>query len=149
MVYCANFFLRGLPTNAQLILATTGDILPIDQLAVTADTSLEVAIPSANISAVHQPITPSSSAPTKISDLRNKVDKLTAQVESLVNQLQIQPSRRHASRSRFPQYRRSSAHSIPYVCWYHRHYGDKARKCTQPCSFSLTASNLGKSQTSN
>ena len=89
MVYCANFFLRVLPTNAQLILATTADTLPIDQLAATADKSLEVAIPSANSSAVHQPITPSYSAPTEISDLRNKVDKLTAQVESLVNQLQI------------------------------------------------------------
>ena len=54
-------FLQHLLMKEQLILATTEDTPPLDQLAATADKTLEVSIPSANIFAVHQPPTPSSS----------------------------------------------------------------------------------------
>ena len=138
-------FLQRLPLNAQLILASTADTLPLDQIAATADKILEVAPPAPNISALQQTPPPASVAPpTELATLHTKVEQLTAQVESLVNHLQLQPSR--YTRSRSPSLMRRS--SLPPLCWYHRRYGNNARKCTPPCSFHNATPNQGNDQTS-
>ena len=138
-------FFNVLLLSAQLILASTADTLPLDQIAAIADKILEVATPAPNISALQQTTPPASiSPPTELATQRTKGEQLTAQVESLVNHLQLQPSR--YTRNRSPSLIRRS--SLPPICWYHRRHGNNARKCTPPCSFHSATPNQGNDQTS-
>ena len=45
-------FLQRLPINAQLILASSSDTIPIDQLAIHADKIIEVALPTPPVAAI-------------------------------------------------------------------------------------------------
>ena len=78
-------FLQRLPMNAQIILSTTSDTVTVDQVALIADKILEVATPSA-ISAVQSTVHPATPQKTdELADLHSQVNKLTSQVEALVN----------------------------------------------------------------
>ena len=143
-------FMQRLPMNVQLILAPTAGTLPVDQVATMADKILEVPTP-ASISAIN-PLAPSSTShSTEVADLRCQVNQLTSQVESLVSQLQLQSHARGRSKSRSSFSPRNSypAAQPPQYCWYHRRYGNRARNCTQPCSFQPSLPAPGNGSTSN
>ena len=130
-------FLQRLPVNAQLILASTAEAVPLEQLASLADKILEVATPTVATLASPTPALPTNNQ--DLSDLRCQVNNLTSQVHSLVAQLQIRdrsPSRHHSGPSFQAQPRaRSPARPADSLCWYHRRFGANAHKCLQPCSF--------------
>ncbi|KAJ8017999.1 hypothetical protein HOLleu_44254 [Holothuria leucospilota] len=149
-------FLQRLPTNVQLILASTRDTVDIEQLSLIADKVLEV---TPNVSSVAA-ITKSSPPPanvvaanfspsianssSEIDELRSLVSKLTTKVDALTDQL----AQRSRGRSRDRAYRgkrqfsRSRSKSRPRFyekpggyCWYHFKFGKKAEKCIPPCSY--------------
>ncbi|XP_038073017.1 uncharacterized protein LOC119741338 [Patiria miniata] len=138
-------FLQRLSTNAQLILASTSQTTPIEQLAELADKIVEVSVsPTVHVGAVSSSQPGSSSPPTTMpsSDmltLQAKVDQLTQQVSALTCQLSGQPRGRSRKRDTTPPNRRPSRSRSPSHsgtdCWYHWRFGADARRCVSPCSF--------------
>ena len=121
-----------LPKVMQGILATQ-DASPLDQIAVLADKIYET-------DQTHVVAVASSSASGQtdigISALVKQVAELTRQVAAL--QAKQTPSYnrfRNRSRGRGRNRSRSRSQSAPRdLCWCHRCFGDKARKCEPPCS---------------
>ena len=149
------FFLQRLPTNVQLILASTAVNVPLDELAILADRILEVA-PSQTTIAAFSSSTSGSSAINELDALRTQVDTLTHQLTNLVNQLSVHPRSRSLSRSASPQqfHRRryssaSSSNGTQPFCWYHRKFGSQAHRCKAPCSFSTSSQQTENFQASN
>ena len=122
-----------------MVLASSPDSTTIDELAQLADKVIVAAPPS--VAAVTQPT------------VASEVDELRAEVVKLKETLSHLSSSRLSSRARSPSpyrprpsspYRpRTSSprrpprsHSPPPLCWYHTRFGDRARKCTPPCSYS-------------
>lgn len=113
-------FLQRLPANVCMVLASSGDSISLDQLAQLADRIMDVAIPT--VASVASP----KSSP-ELEQLRAEVSQLQAAVQAYrTDQRSTASGRRSPSRSWSP--RRNS------LCWYHRRFGDKARKCNPPCS---------------
>lgn len=131
-------FFQRLPSHVRMVLASSGDTVSLDTLADMADKMLEAAPPT--VSAITSPAvlpTPpplSSPASTEVAQLRLEVSEL----RQLISSLQLSPGRPSRSRSR-SQPRSNSRASSPGpssgLCWYHRRFGDKANKCTSPCSW--------------
>ena len=158
-------FLKKLPLNAQGILAATSPTTPLQEIASIADRifrtyhSSQVPISAATSapSAVSLPLAPTftpstvasaSTLPasglahdlhTRVACLESKVDSLQSSINSLI--ISITSSNRarsstHSSRSGpsrgspSPSRRRDSN-----MCYYHSAFGDRALKCTKPCSF--------------
>lgn len=116
-------FLQRLPATVRMVLASAGDI-GIAKLAELADKIMEVTLPV--ISAVRDP-TPREDA----RDLRAEVSRLADAVAALQQQHR---SRRSDSRGRSPTPSRRPSRERDGTCWYHHKFGNKARKCTPPCT---------------
>ena len=119
-------FLQKLPTNVREILSICNE--PLASIALMADKMIETM--SASVASISKP----EEQPTpETDDLKAQVAALTAEVK----RMRMQPSR---SRSRSMSRTRDNAHSPSRnrddVCWYHRKYGNYARQCREPCSFS-------------
>lgn len=122
-----------LPTHVQTIVASQ----PHSSLEAVADLADRV------VDIVQaQPVVASTSAPSRPpgTALEERVAELTRQVDALMkgqaqyfenNRGRFQGNSRARSRSR-SRGRRPEGH--PH-CWYHFTFGNKARKCTQPCSY--------------
>ena len=92
-------FLQRLPMKSQLILASSADTVPIEQLATLADKILEIALPSHSVATLSAPTHAVHSAVPEVTDLHCRVDALTSQIQSLLCQLQIRDSSRSPARS--------------------------------------------------
>ena len=148
-------FLQRLPTNVQLILASTSDTVSTDDLASLADKILEVAPPQHSIAAITAKPAQNAATTTKneIQDLRNQLATLTTQLQSVVNQLQISPPQsrsrgRSPTPARSPSRPRSGATppTTHAYCWYHFRFGASARKCNPPCAFTTSATPTSQNQ---
>ncbi|EFA12902.2 Retrovirus-related Pol polyprotein from transposon opus-like Protein [Tribolium castaneum] len=110
-------WLQRLPTHVQSVLATSSD--PIQNLAQMADKIVEIQ----HMSSVCTVATPTEDMSAAILQLTEEVAALKAAYNT-----EIKP-RRSRSRPQTPD--RSSRDS----CWYHRTFGNKAKKCITPCNF--------------
>lgn len=145
-------FLQRLPSNAQLILASTAEALDLASLAKMADKILEVSPPHATPPILSEvvpksaPTTPTQS--TEIRDLRDLVSQLAITVNNLNEHFTSSHTnnnprdrRRSIPRSRSPSphrdddHGRNEQHPRSQVCWYHNKFGVSAKKCSPPCSF--------------
>lgn len=132
-------YLQRMPANVRMVLASSPDTSTVDNLAQLADKIVEVATPSVSaMSATH---------------LSDEFERLRAEVTGLqkvVETLSLTATARERSRSRskgpmYPRGRSPSPRPPPAsdsdpdhrLCWYHRRFGDQARKCIEPCSFSV------------
>ena len=156
-------FLQRLPSNVQLILASSSDTVPIAQLADLADKIVEVALPVGP--AMSTLVAPHSAPPPPVdikppsSDMQHlqaQVQQLTLQVSKLTSHMlgAVHQSRSSRDRSRDDAHQRapsrgSSAqrHSAG-ECWYHWRFGSLARKCIPPCNFQPETSPQGNESTS-
>lgn len=116
-------FMQRMPQNIRMVLASMSETTPLEELATLADKIREVAAPS--IAAVNVPSQPTS----EVERLRAENAWLQQQIATL--QAPTGPRRR---RSRSHNRGRPRSPSQPGICWYHRRFGDAARKCTQPCT---------------
>ncbi|XP_026475581.1 uncharacterized protein LOC113380629 [Ctenocephalides felis] len=123
-------WLQRLPTHTQQILKAH-PTMKIEDLATIADSIGEV-----NIAPT---VAATSLTDSTTSELLKRVEDLTKMVAELQNR---RPRYRHNSRSRkisrtrsFSRQRNGSRQRFD-TCWYHYKFGDKAKKCTQPCKMS-------------
>lgn len=114
-----------LPKQMQIALASA-DALDNAAIGQLADKIWEV-YQTANSSCVSPQLMAVSKPQHSTSSLETKIDELTNQVKKLINEIRNQ-KHRSRSNSRQPAKERD-------VCYYHERFGERATKCTKPCSF--------------
>jgi len=133
--FLRELFLQRLPPNVRMVLASTPDGTTIDKLAEMADKIMEVAAPS--VAAMTTPPSagvPPSDLTTEFGYLRSEIQRL----EKLMNRFtrNRSPSRLNTRPSRRSPTPPPTGNPSDALCWYHRKFGDQARTCRSPCSWS-------------
>ncbi|XP_063377475.1 uncharacterized protein LOC134664663 [Cydia fagiglandana] len=123
--------------------------IPLDVLATIADRVHEVvvpAVPAPHVAATSSRTTSHTTMTQGSSELERQVAALTQQVATLM--AERHSGRRSRSRStqnwRYRNRSRSRSRSgkqNPDHCWYHNCFGNNAKKCEDPCSYSKGNSN--------
>ena len=122
--FLRQLFLQCLPSNIRMVLASTRSDMPINELAQLADKITEVTIPEvANVS-----VQPSSS---KLESLHAEIVSLKQQTTSLKKAFR----RAHSPYCHHPTSPAPPPQSSDKICWYHRTFGDSAKKCQTPYSY--------------
>lgn len=128
-------FLQKLPEGMRMILAAADD-MSLDRLAILADRTADYSAP-----AVRAVTTPASQSwETAAAKIESKIEQLAAAIAAF-GPAQDRPDRsrpRSSSRGRSPS-RRTTNSGGRSICWYHRTFGDQARRCTHPCSWTGNA----------
>ena len=118
-------FLQRLPSNVRMVITPSAGALNLDQLAQLADRIVEASP------------TPTIAATNTTAQLTDQVSELTRRLEDLSTQMSkaVSSFRRPRSRSPGPRRRRRSHTPVAddNLCWYHRRFGDDAKKCQPPC----------------
>ena len=132
--FLRELFLQRLPPNVRMVLASTSTTTSLEELAELADKIAEVAAPT--IAATSTP-SPSPQLLEELQQLRTEVKQLQSSFRSL----SLQSRGRSTSRSRqsSPAPHSSSDSSM---CWYHQKYGEAAKKCRSPCSYTQPSNDL-------
>ena len=121
-------FLQRLPANVRMVLTPSAGELNLEQLAQLADRIMEVS-PTPTVAATET--INSSPLNAQVTDLSRRLDELTVTLSSAINTFSRRP------RSPSPARRRTSTPSDDknndLLCWYHRKFGDNAKKCKPPC----------------
>ena len=133
--FLRELFLQRLPPNIRMVLAFTPDGTTIDKLAETADNIMEVAAPS--VAAMATPpsagVSPSDLT-AEFGHLRSEIQRLEKLMNTFArNRSPSRPNTRPSHRSPTPP---PTSNSSDTFCWYHRKFGDQARTCRSPCSWS-------------
>ncbi|XP_041483467.1 uncharacterized protein LOC121430256 [Lytechinus variegatus] len=138
-------FLQRLPTNIQVILASTRDSMEIEKLADLADKILETHSPIHHSQVAH--LSPSSSSATpssnpEMAEMKAQIAQLSLLVQNLSAQQTDRSrgrSRERGSRQKESRQRSKSPQShVGGDCYYHWRFGKGAKKCTPPCTFKQT-----------
>lgn len=123
-------WLKRLPSNVQAILATQSE-LQLDNIAELADKIVEVS-----------PSTPTFAVNAALSDksIESNLLNTIADLQKQVAELSAFRSCPHHSRSSSNSSRRRSksqnrSNSNQQICWYHKKFQDKAKKCISPCNY--------------
>lgn len=134
-----SLWLRRLPQSVNVALISLND-KDISDLIVIADKIYEATQMSNNLSIVNH-----DSRTSATTDLRHEIQELREMVKKLSHSNRSRPQHRsnHSSNSQYssrtPSKHRSLSRSQNTVCWYHKRFGDNARKCQDNCSFKKSA----------
>lgn len=129
-----------LPPSVKAIIASQTD-MPLDAVAELADKIQEAVTPvPVNAITAHCASATATVSRTDYDALAAKVDLLTQQISQLLSRQESSRERRHSRFRRRSHSRSSTASSAAtpdgqVVCWYHRKFGEQARKCTSPCAY--------------
>ena len=128
-------FIQRLPPQIQAILATH-DGLSLDQLGDLADKIIDItAITPPAISALNTPDL--DGIKKEIAELRSLFSKSFNQNNSHNGRQRFRSTsrdRRGDPREQPPtRFQHSTPPTVNGLCWYHRKFGDQARKCTPEC----------------
>ena len=145
--FLKELFFQRLPANVRMVLASADPSTALPKLAEMADKIIEVATPptvAATSTAVSEVATPPTVAATatpvsEMQQLREEVTRLADLVASITAGQRPPQRGRSRSRGRRPQ---SPARPDPQtsqiadpICWYHKKFGEAAKKCQQPCNW--------------
>ncbi|XP_075740219.1 uncharacterized protein LOC142786418 [Rhipicephalus microplus] len=121
-------WLQRLRSHAQAIRQVQRN-LPLNQLSDIADQVLEISLLASPL-IINAVDTRQSSG-----ELVRHVDEITRQLGSIQRRLDQSPKLRPQKLSQSQDNKAVSSHGIDNgPCYYHRRFGDKARKCQSPCS---------------
>lgn len=126
--FLKELFLQRLPANVRMVLASADATTDLAKLADMADKIVEVATPT--VAAISQP-----NPDPDIQQLRAEVTRLAELVASLTTHRPRRDrslSRNRRTHSPAPT---NSLQPQDSLCWYHAKFGDKAKKCQEPCSW--------------
>lgn len=125
-----SMWMTRLPSHMRAIISVSSE--PLDKIALMADKISEV-----NDNSLIQAISTPVSMPTPEPSLQQQVCKLVNEVAYLKTQFQRSRSRnRNTPNHRSHNNSRESSRNSE-LCWYHRKFGDNAKKCKEPCSKNL------------
>ena len=125
-VFMREIFLQRLPANVRMVLASANDSTPIAELAQLADKVLDVAVPMVSKVSVKP-------SPTEVELLQGEIATLKQELRTL------QAKSSQGVRRRSPSPSRHSPNPVnrpSTICWYHQNFGNSAKKCRPPCSYS-------------
>ncbi|CAH8508914.1 unnamed protein product [Dicrocoelium dendriticum] len=126
-------WMQRLPESTQAILAVAS-ALPLTAVAELADRVMERHQP-ANESRTFTRLSPVTAPATYATSEPSAIDVLSSQIASLQREVEkLSLARKQRSRSNSST-RRTKPNNSGF-CFYHTRFGNKARKCQQPCSFS-------------
>ncbi|EZA48265.1 hypothetical protein X777_14097 [Ooceraea biroi] len=129
-----SIFMEQLPQNVRTILAIS-EIKDLAKLAAQADKIVEMARPgTAAIQATSERKDKDGKLLQEIAELKQQVKKLTMRGKY---RQRSQSRRRSENRSggRGRSRHRNDEDTSTEYCYYYNKFGDKAFKCTQPCSY--------------
>lgn len=115
-------FLPRLPTHVQVML-TANDTLDLNKMADLADKLMDVIGPQISAIAASGPQS------DEVSELRKEINEIKHLLRGRQNDRGDKGNR---SRSKTPAQRTADQTGL---CWFHAKFGDKAKKCREPCSF--------------
>ena len=127
-----SLWLKSLPRNTRIVLSAQLNETTLDRLALIADKIHE------DFHA-HSVDAATISGPLCSQSLVN-IENLSSQIATLTHRMNEMHSRGSRSSSSTRPLRSKSRQLKPLepghngVCYYHRRFGDKARKCTRPCT---------------
>jgi len=123
-------FFEQLLENIRSVLAIS-EVTDLAILATQADKIYEISKPTSSaLACIDQPSTAHDNPKDPIDVLTKRVDALTKELRGL--------RKRSRSRSRDPKGRPTSGNrntDKDLICWYHRQFSERAKKCLQPCGF--------------
>ena len=130
--FLKELFLQRLPSSVRMVLASADPTTDLAKLAEMADKIIEVATPP-TVAAVTA--TPASE---DLQQLKAEVTRLTDLVATLAQQRSQRGrslSRSRRPHSPAPPTPQPSQQSSDTLCWYHRKFGEAAKKCQEPCNW--------------
>ncbi|XP_071039982.1 uncharacterized protein [Parasteatoda tepidariorum] len=126
--FLKTLWIQRLPESAQAIISISEGNL--DKLSLMADKILDISPnTSKEVHAVKNDV-------SEIAELKGQIAALTEQVSRLTaaNERQPRYRSRHFSQGRYRS--QTPRREQTELCWYHQKFGNKAKKCNQPCKFS-------------
>ena len=130
-------WMKRLPVRIREVLAVFGPV-SLDELALAADKMLEANPNPQQLSACSNP----DHFLPHADDVNTRLGNLEQQLQQLLNISRSRSTSRNSSRSRSRSRSHSRSRRPPRItngnpshCWYHQQFGNQARKCTPPCSF--------------
>ena len=132
--FLRELFLQRLPSNVRMVLASTSATTSLEALAELADKIAEVAAPTIAATTT-PPASPQLLA--EIQQLRTEVKQLQNSVHTLSRQSRGRSTSRNRQPSPAPRPTDDSS-----MCWYHQKYGEAAKKCRSPCSYTQPSNTL-------
>ena len=131
--FLKELFLQRLPANVRMVLASADPSNELPKLAEMADKIIEVATPP-TVAATSTPV-------SEVQQLREEVSRLAELVPAITAGHRRQRARSRSTGRRpqspaclDPQTPQTSTTSDS-LCWYHKKFGDSAKKCQQPCNW--------------
>lgn len=132
-------FLRALPSHMQPLFSVISKSCTIDELAKQADTYIEHSPTETNIAAVelhpHFAQTSSQQQPSNVGTQSNSEtlwSSIAASLDAITSKIGNQG---RITRNQRDQNRSQRQTASPQLCFYHKQFGDRARKCAgPPCS---------------
>ncbi|GFT81886.1 retrovirus-related Pol polyprotein from transposon 17.6 [Trichonephila clavipes] len=126
-----------MPPHIQTVLSASSESL--DKLAIIADKVSEVVGASPTICAAKTVPPPSQSsscsAQPTMDSLARQFQELSLQVAELTRERNSSRHQRYSSDRRRSHSRSRSVNRGSGICYYHRRYKERARKCVSPCAF--------------
>lgn len=142
-----SIWLSHMPSSVQSILSTLDD-KDLSGLAAVADKifdvtnfeksqfcdSIQTGLP------VSSPAPKTGSSEPNVLALQSQVNELAADVKSLHNKIdRLLKNQNFRGRSRGRSFSRNAAEANDSketgLCWYHKNFADKAKRCIEPCSY--------------
>ena len=129
--FLRELFLQHLPANVHMVLIPSAGDLNLEQLAELADWIMEMS-PTLTIATTQTSTDTTTQLTTQVNELTCHLDELTTQMASAVNTFSRCP-RRSPSLAWWRQSMAANNRTTNCLCWYHRKFGEDAKKCQPPC----------------
>lgn len=128
-------FVSKLPPTVQTVIAAL-DGSPVIQIAAVADKMMEYQTPSPQVTHISR-----STARSPTARFQEQLDSLSHELRELRMEVRTRSRSRSCRRDGAANVHRRSPvpqhnSSDDDLCWYHTNFGERARRCRSPCSFS-------------
>ena len=127
--FMRELFLQRLPNNVRMVITPSAAALNLEALAQLADQIVETS-PTTTIAATN---TPDQLLTAQVSELTRRLEDLSTQMAKVVNSFRRSRSQSPARQRPPPLTPVDSTAVADNLCWYHRKFGDDAKKCQSPC----------------
>ena len=132
-------FIAKMPENIRNCLKAVKN-LSLDELAITADQMISIGKESAvknTLFAIDHKKSEQSAASNN-SDILTRMDSLEKKLNDVLNFTKSGKSNKFNKQQLFNQFNKGNkwkTREQPDVCWFHKTFGSRAKKCTKPCNF--------------